>query len=365
MASGLAPAESNAMQIHAPSIVFFLVTPLFIAFRFWSRVTRRTGLGWDDMTIIISFSCAVAVQTIMMVACNYGFGQHIKTLTASNTIIALKLYYVAQIFYKLTINLAKISMLLLYLRIFVHRWFRRCCFTLMGLVTCYMIAAVALSILQCYPISGAWDKSTPPTCISLEKFWLANAGFSIAADTLILMLPMHPICTSKLSVPQKRGLIMLLTTGGGLVIATSIVRMTTLSSSANTSDTTFEVSSTMWTIIEQNLAIICTCLPMCRLPIATRFPLWASETESSVPDVSQPADPSKHQTRRWSPYTGPRNVQGITRSIVITNDETSDEVTLDPVERTFTMSTMSSDIGAIRKIVEYQVTFETTPEAKP
>ncbi|UZP33410.1 hypothetical protein NXS19_001226 [Fusarium pseudograminearum] len=204
-----------------------------------------------------------------------------------------------------------------------------------------------------------------PTCIDLEKFWLANAGFSIATDTLILMLPMHPICTSKLSVAQKRGLIMLLATGGGLVITTSIVRTTTLSFTAKTPDTTFNISSTMWSIIEQNLAIICTCLPMCRLPIATRFPLWVSESELTAPDVSQPADPSKRQTRRWSPYTGPRNVQGITRSIVITSDEMSDELTLDPVERTFTMSTLSSDIGAIRKIVEYEITFETASEAEP
>lgn len=180
----------------------------------------------------------MTVQAIMMVACNYGFGQHIDTLTTRNKIIALKvsvpnhtwketiilfkhanwlqLYYIAQIFYKLTINLAKISMLLLYLRIFVHRWFRRCCFALIGLVTCYMIVSITLSICQCHPISGAWDKSTAPTCIDLEKAWLANAGFSVATDALILMLPMHPICTSKLSVPQKRGLIMLLTVGGGL-----------------------------------------------------------------------------------------------------------------------------------------------------
>jgi hypothetical protein len=39
-------------------------------------------------------SCAVAVQTIMMVACNYGFGQHIKTLTTSDKIISLKVYII-------------------------------------------------------------------------------------------------------------------------------------------------------------------------------------------------------------------------------------------------------------------------------
>ncbi|KAJ4004266.1 hypothetical protein NW752_011880 [Fusarium irregulare] len=354
--------DSKALQVFATSVFFFIVTPLFIAFRFWSRVTRRSGLGWDDMTVIISFSCAVAVQTLLMVACNYGFGQHIEKLTTTDKMIALKLFYISQIFYKLTMNLAKISMLLFYLRIFVHRWFRRCCFTLIGLVTCYTIAAVTLSILQCNPIIGAWDKSMNPTCIDLEKFWLANAGYSIGTDVLILLLPMHPIFTSKLSCAQKRGLIVLLTLGGGLVIATSIVRMTTLPFTAKTPDTTYNISSTMWSLIEQNLAIICTCLPMCRIPMPKRFPLWVSESELSQPEVSQAADPTKRQTRRWSPYTGPRNVQGVTRSIVMSNDDKSDEVTLDSSERTFTMSSLSSDVGAIRKIVEYQVTFETTPE---
>lgn len=99
--------DSKALQVFATSVFFFIVTPLFIAFRFWSRVTRRSGLGWDDMTVIISFvslslvcfketiliinqSCAVAVQTLLMVACNYGFGQHIEKLTTTNKMIALK-----------------------------------------------------------------------------------------------------------------------------------------------------------------------------------------------------------------------------------------------------------------------------------
>jgi hypothetical protein len=62
MVSEFTSTESNAMQIYAPSIAFFLVTPLFIAFRFWSRITRRTGLGWDDMTIIISFVSACPLE---------------------------------------------------------------------------------------------------------------------------------------------------------------------------------------------------------------------------------------------------------------------------------------------------------------
>lgn len=49
------PSESNAVLIYAPSVTFFIVTPIFILFRIWSRVARRSSLGWDDTTIIISF----------------------------------------------------------------------------------------------------------------------------------------------------------------------------------------------------------------------------------------------------------------------------------------------------------------------
>jgi hypothetical protein len=49
------PSESNAVQIYSPSILFFVLTPVFVALRFWSRGVRRSGLGWDDTTIVISF----------------------------------------------------------------------------------------------------------------------------------------------------------------------------------------------------------------------------------------------------------------------------------------------------------------------
>lgn len=120
----------------------------------------------------------------------------------------------AQIFYKLTINLTKTSILLLYLRIFVQRWFRCCCWGLAAVVLSYMVATTASSIWQCNPIEGAWDKSTHPVCISLTRNWYANAGFSIATDVLILCLPMQPIWSSRLSRNSKMALILVFALGG-------------------------------------------------------------------------------------------------------------------------------------------------------
>ncbi len=120
----------------------------------------------------------------------------------------------AQIFYKITINLTKTSILLLYRRIFVQRWFRISSLVLMSLVMAYMVATTAASIWQCSPIAGAWDRSLQPKCISLTKNWYANAGFAIATDVLILALPMQPIWTSKLPINQKRALMLVFALGG-------------------------------------------------------------------------------------------------------------------------------------------------------
>ncbi|KAF4988467.1 hypothetical protein FGRMN_9750, partial [Fusarium graminum] len=349
-------SESNAVQVYCPSILFFVATPIFVALRFWSRGARRSGLGWDDATIVISFLCALAVQAVMIASCSYGFGRHIKTLAAEDKAMALMLFYIAQIFYKLTINLAKISMLLLYLRIFVQTWLRRSCSALIVTIACYMMVAIALSIWQCRPLTGAWDKSIDPICVSLDKTWHANAGFSIATDILILMLPMQPIWSSKLAVPHKRALITVITMGGGVVIVTSIVRMTTLRSSTKTPDTTFNITSTMWTIIEQNLAIICTCLPMCRIPLATLFPLWFSASIASTHEASRLTDRRGSHPKAWNPYVGPKSVQGLTRSVVLPNNESSEELALGTLQRTDTPSSVASDVGVIRKTVEYNVT---------
>ncbi|KAJ4063682.1 hypothetical protein NW763_003957, partial [Fusarium oxysporum] len=174
-----------------------------------------------------------------------------------------------------------------------------------------------------------------------------------------------PIWISQLPVAHKRALMMVLTMGGGVVIVTSIVRMTTLDLATKTLDTTFDISSTMWTIIEQNFAIICTCLPMCRIPIAIILPSCFSSSKKSSHSVSQRIDGSRGQTGAGNPYVRPRSVQGLTRSVVLPNDEVSEEVILGSLERTDTPSTLASAAGVIRKTVEYGVTYETNPEANP
>ncbi|KAK3937530.1 integral membrane protein [Diplogelasinospora grovesii] len=293
MVSGNLPGDSRAYQIQIPCILFLILAPFFVAVRIWARVKVRSGLGWDDWTILASLVCAMTVSALMLASCEYGFGQHITNLSKPNKLMTLKLFYVAQAFYKLTINLTKSSILLLYLRIFVKRYLRIACYTLLAIILTYMVATFASSVWQCTPIPRAWDKSIPGTCISITSNWYANAGFSIATDVLILALPMYPIYASQLPRSQKAAL-MIVFALGFFVTVTSILRMQTLSFSSTSPDTTYDIASSVWTMIEENVAIICACLPVCRLPLAYLFPTQFSSTGSSSSKKSVGCDSSQN-----------------------------------------------------------------------
>ncbi|KAK3382091.1 integral membrane protein [Lasiosphaeria ovina] len=289
MVSENQPGDNRAYQIQLPCILFFVLTSAFVAVRIWARLKLRgwSGFGWDDGTIVASWVFATTVSALMMASCAYGFGQHVANLSRQNKSMALKLFYVAQIFYKLTINLSKASILLLYLRIFVTRQFRIACWTLLATVLAYMVATTVASIRQCSPVPRAWDKTISGECISMTDFWYANAGFSIATDILILALPMYPIYSSHLPPGQKVALMVVFALGLFTTV-TSILRMQTLSFSTTSPDITWDIDSSIWTMIEENLAIICACLPVCRLPLSYIFPTHFSASSSSS-SFSNPA----------------------------------------------------------------------------
>jgi hypothetical protein len=176
----------------------------------------------------------------------------------------------AQVTYKAAINLVKCCILLLYLRLFnVVRWFRLSSWGLLTIVAMYCTASIMATIFQCNPVIRAFDKDTPGTCIDTAKFWFANAGFSIATDIMILLLPMPLVWKLEVPVTQKVALVAVFTVGI-FAVFTSCMRVTTLDLFATSPDNTYNIENVMWTIIEPNVAVVCSCLPILR-PLVVRF----------------------------------------------------------------------------------------------
>ncbi|KAH9990140.1 hypothetical protein F4779DRAFT_610148 [Xylariaceae sp. FL0662B] len=265
-------AESNAYMVHVPVSVFLAICPTAVGTRIWSRLGNGCKLGTDDYAILVSLGFALASGGIMLAACHYGYGRHIKALSPPERYQALKYFYLCQITYKSCINLTKAAILLLYLRIFNGiRWFKwTCCFVLTCVVM-YCVASVTATIFQCTPIDKAFDKSIEGACIDNGHFWFANAGFSIATDIIILVIPMPLVYALQIPKVQKIALIMVFTLGV-FVLITSCLRITTIDLQATTPDPTYDIASTMWTIIEMNVAVVCACLPQIRPLIMKLFP---------------------------------------------------------------------------------------------
>lgn len=327
------------------------------------------------------------------------------------------MFYIAQIFYKLTINLTKTSILLLYRRIFIQQWFCYSCNTMICIVLAYCIATTVASIFQCTPVPLAWDKSIHHgTCISMIKNWYANAGFAIATDVLILGLPMQPIWTSRLPINQKRALMLVFALGGlcvhPLLLAEQWKNLTIqllqchrhLDSTGNytqlfhyvprcdlsVTNTLFliynkiltevldDVASTLWTMIEINVAIICACLPMCRMVLAWLLPglfgsaMTASSSAAKNPSASDSSDPTVtigHRRLRslngdWTPYAGPSNPEGGNQSSanrVHHHEESSEEFILAPYQKVYLQR--GPDGKLIRKTTKYEVFYESEDSA--
>ncbi|KAK3358071.1 hypothetical protein B0T25DRAFT_176443 [Lasiosphaeria hispida] len=276
------PGPSNAYMIYVPVIVFAVVSPLLCGLRLWSRFRKGGRLGADDYVILAALAFSLASSGVMIASCQYGFGEHIANLLPENKIETLKYFYMCQITYKTSINLTKCSILLLYIRLFGNvRWIKWVCWFLVISVGMYCVASVVATVFQCDPVPRAFNKLIPGVCINNATFWYANAGFNIATDVIILLIPMPLVWQLQIPRIQKAALIVVFALGGFVVI-TSCLRMTTINIAATSPDSTFDISSTMWTMIEMNVAIVCACLPMVRPLLVKLFPSLMPKSSSNA-----------------------------------------------------------------------------------
>jgi len=264
--------HNHGWQLYITSLVMIITAGIFVVARFITRCWYHK-FGWDDAAILLSLICSLLVSICMQLAIENGYGMHKVDLSKTELRTALRFFFIAQTPYKVAVCANKLSVCLLYLRIFVTNSFRVACYIVIAIIVAWSIGGVGATIWQCVPIAGSWDKTIDAVCIDKSKFWVAYAVMNILTDVLVLALPIPPVLALKLNRRDKVlicGTFML----GGFVTVTSILRTTSVSDSVkNQSDITFNfIERGMWTLIETNLGIITACLPVLKEPLIRTFP---------------------------------------------------------------------------------------------
>jgi hypothetical protein len=115
---------------------------------------------------------------------------------------------VHEIIYGPIILITKISILLLYSKLFAPSRRSATYFFIQLLVyfnTLFYIAITLVKIFECTPRSKIWDRATPGTCINFGTLLYVTGIVNICSDIAILVLPIHVIWHLKLPVMRKVG----------------------------------------------------------------------------------------------------------------------------------------------------------------
>jgi hypothetical protein len=123
----------------------------------------------------------------------------------------LKVSFITAILYFSVVTAIKISILLMYRRIFSVDYFR---------LESLLVGIIA-TIISCLPIDRLWmGPSVGGYCFDFNIFWMAMGAVELVVDILILLLPVNVILGLRMS-KQQRVLLVGIFLLGGLYVSIS------------------------------------------------------------------------------------------------------------------------------------------------
>ncbi|PIG86403.1 PTH11-like integral membrane protein [Aspergillus arachidicola] len=263
---------SRGQRALVVTAVLTAISILIVGMRMYARIGLLKMIGREDYTILFSLVLAIVYLALVAAEVHFGLGEHNSAISEEMLEQQLKRLWAAIPMYNASLAFTKFSILFQYLRIFPDRRFRTACWVMMVIVALYGTWAVVSGYVNCVPVAKFWDRTIPGSCLSFEGVWFFNASMNIVTDLTLLIMPMPLLSQLQLPRLQKFALMGVFAIGG-LVVITSILRLSSLRTVANDPDTSYSnVGAAYWTAAECNVAIICACLPFLRPIVSCLFP---------------------------------------------------------------------------------------------
>lgn len=277
--------ESRTSSYVAGSIVLIVIATLSVILRFLARKSRKVALAVDDYMLVVSLALAYGLFISMIYCLRFGFGKHILRVGLEKALLAGRALYVLEAIFPACTAITKLSILLLYRRIFtMHtRWFRYSFYSILVLLMGWAIAGFFTTTFQCSPVRTAWTH-VDGHCIDLKASLTGLAAINTILNSTILILPIPMVWNLQISIHKKVGICAIFALGCG-DIASSIARtvitartdmgngnagnliatIPAVQNSEATSplDITWNVAdAAMLALVEPCIGILCACLPV-------------------------------------------------------------------------------------------------------
>lgn len=216
-------------------IVLGISAIIAVVARFYARYSTKAGFRWDDWLILV----AIASMIIIDVLAVYGSSSDLQSqrLAVDELIPFIhvasssnptgpeaatnateshdfseadqqynKLVWSLTIVYFFTTSSTKLSILLMYYRLFsINRALKIQIMLLSILVGCWFVGCTIADLTNCIPLEYSWINSLtdPRHCFNYNYYWFAAGLVESLIDILIILLPINVILALQLSRKQK------------------------------------------------------------------------------------------------------------------------------------------------------------------
>ncbi|KAK1844623.1 integral membrane protein [Colletotrichum chrysophilum] len=276
-------AESRADEVYAIHLTFFLLSIISVLARLAAARVSGRRFTWDDWLAIASLVFIAGVFTGTMLWLRFGLGRHevvVQEEDPMNIVYFYQTIFANEILYPFGLATARLSLVVLYHRIFGLFNARYYLYGLMAFIMAWAIYATLPLILACNPVSNFWTNHK--NCIDISKLYISIAVGSIITDFILIILPMPYAAQLRMSWYKKMLLLMSFVFGGFNCFIT-IIRLVKVTTFDFKDPTWGTVDLMIWTGLEAywyvyklncqrgwNLltsyssAVICCCLPTLR-----------------------------------------------------------------------------------------------------
>ncbi|KAF2962768.1 hypothetical protein GQX73_g10803 [Xylaria multiplex] len=285
-------------NLYASSTIPYVIALICAVLRVWCRWANGVGLWLDDWLMLLALAFATGLSANLLWWIPRGLGRHVQTFgpnVQEDWAIGL---FTAELTYTGVIVFVKFSILALYWRIFNKNSSIKLPVAILTFtVGAWGIAVFLLTLLQCIPTRGFWDKSIKAACnVDSQKFLFGISIPNILIDVSLLALPIPYVVRLNVSKNQKRVLVSIFLLGGFVCIA-SILRLVAVVTESTGPDISWNlINQAIWAVVEADFAIISACLPTLR-------PFWLairpkrSATNQSASSSSVPGLKTSYQKR--------------------------------------------------------------------
>ncbi|KAI4867522.1 hypothetical protein F4820DRAFT_197883 [Hypoxylon rubiginosum] len=272
LAIGLVPPSTEGWKVIISGIVLTLVTALWTWMRLWSLRQDGRAFALEDglnLGAVIFFFSLISTDFVMVFV--GGLGYHMNNLQDWHVTRLLKAIYARQFLYAATLGLVKISIVLMFMRIFFAPRFKLVGIAAIALTVACVLSTVLINLLICRPITRNWQ--TPLTargaCENEEAALMAIGIIDLANQLAILMLPVPKVI--KLGMETRYKIVTaFLFSIGILSLAFGILRLFTVLRTDFTNASYSGVPPTIYGASEASIAIIVSSCPLLR-PVFDRL----------------------------------------------------------------------------------------------